>query len=162
MIAPATGGVPPFLAKTLCRVFCLFGRGKHWPFFLHPYAGPEDFETSCATDPARFSWYDRVKASREDFCNSVPSYRWTLESISVTRRILAPGAPESITCPVQLSTADQDYSVMPYPQKQFIDRVANGKHVFVKDSRHEIFRSQNPVFFPWWHSVLSFLKEAES
>ena len=160
MIAPATGGVPPFLAKTLCRVFCLFGRGKHWPFFLHPYAGPEDFETSCATDPARFSWYDRVKASREDFCNSVPSYRWTLESICVTRRILSAGAPESIACPVLLSSADEDSSVLPLPQKEFIRRVPKGRQIFVANSRHEIYRSANAVLFPWWHEILLFLKEA--
>ena len=162
MIAPATGGIPASVASAICRFFCYVGCGKKHPFFMKLYSGPEDFESSCATDPARFNWYDGIKASCPEFQNSVPSYRWTLESISVTRRVLAPGAPESINCPVQLSTADRDYSVMPYPQKQFIDRVANGKHVFVKDSRHEIFRSQNPVFFPWWHSVLSFLKEAES
>ena len=162
MIAPATGGIPASVASGICRFFCSVGRGREHPFFMKLYSGPEDFESSCATDPSRFAWYDKVKASCPDFQNSVPSYRWTLESISVTRRILAPGAPESICCPVLLSTADRDFSVMPEPQKQFIDRVANGKHLFVKDSRHEIFRSVNPVFFPWWHSVLSFLKEADS
>ena len=51
---------------------------------------------------------------------------------------------------------------MPEPQKEFIDRVPNGKHLFVKDSRHEIFRSVNAVLFPWWHEILNFLKEAKA
>ena len=159
MIAPNTQGIPSYVASAMCRAACALGREKHYPFFMKPYSGPEDFETSCATDPARFAWYDGVKASCMDFRNSVPTYRWTSESIAVTKKILAPGAPESITCPVLLSTADRDSSVLPEPQKQFIDRIPCGKHLFVKDSRHEIFRSVNEVFFPWWHENLLFLKE---
>lgn len=161
MIAPNTG-TKPFLASAMCRTACFFGRDKKYPFIMKPYSGPEEFASSCATDPARFAWYDAVKASRQDFWNSVPSYRWTSESIAVTDKILAPGAPESILCPVLLSTAENDYSVMPIPQERFISRVPKGKHIFVKGARHEIFRSVNEVFFPWWHENLLFLKEAQS
>ena len=157
MISPNTG-VPRFAAKLMCGAACLFGRGRHYPFFMKPYSGPEDFETSCATDPARFAWYDTAKAERTEFRNSVPTYRWILESIGVTGTILAPGKPESVICPVLLSTAGNDSSVMPDAQERFIGRVPKGKHIFVKESRHEIFRSVNEVFFPWWHEVLAFLK----
>ena len=160
MIAPYTGGIPAFVVKGLCQTACLVGRGKRNPFFMKPYSGPEPFEFSCATDPVRFAWYDSLKASREDFQNSVPSYRWILESINVTAKILSPGAPESISCPVLLSSAETDSSVLPLPQKQFIERVQDGRYLFVKGARHEIFRSVNTVFFPWWHEILLFLKEA--
>lgn len=162
MIAPNTGGIPSCAAGTLARTLCLLGKGKKKPFFMKAYSGPEDFETSCATDPARFRWYDSVKYMNQEFRNSVPSCRWILESVAVTGKILAPGAPESVRCPVLLSTADKDFSVMPEPQKEFIGRVPKGKHLFVKDSRHEIFRSVNAVLFPWWHEILTFLKEAEA
>lgn len=162
MIAPNTGGVSSGIADCLSRTLCFLGKGKKRPFFMKPYTGPEDFETSCATDYARFMWYDSVKSMNKEFQNSVPSCRWIAESIAVTCKILAPGAPESIRCPVLLSTADKDFSVMPEPQKEFINRVPKGKHLFVKDSRHEIFRSVNAVFFPWWHEILSFLKEAKA
>ena len=69
---------------------------------------------------------------------------------------MAPGAPESIACPVLLFSADSDFSVLPGPQKSFIDRVPGGRYVFVKGSRHEIFRSANEVLFPWWHDVIGF------
>ncbi len=160
MIAPNTS-FPSAAAFVMARMNCLFRKDKKAPFFMKPYAGPEDFATSCATDPSRFAWYDAVKAAHTEYQNSIPSWRWIAESIAVTRKILAPGAPESIACPVLLSSADKDYSVMHEPQQQFIDRVPNGKYIFVKDSRHEIFRSVNSVFFPWWHTILSFLKEAD-
>ena len=162
MIAPNTGGIPAPVASAVCHAAILLGCGKHHPFFMKPYSGPESFETSCAADPVRFAWYDAVKASRKDFWNSVPTYRWTSESIGVTKKILSAGAPESINCPVLLSTADKDFSVLPLPQEKLIQRIPKGRQIFVKDSRHEIFRSQNSVFFPWWHEILLFLKEAHS
>ena len=162
MIAPNTGGVPGFMSDSLCRLAFLFGKGKNYPFIMKPYAGPEDFSSSCATDPIRFAWYDRIKASHQEYQNSIPSYRWVFESVKVTKQILAKGAPERIAIPVLLSTADQDNSVMPDPQKEFISRVQRGKHLFVPGSRHEIFRSVNDVFFPWWHTVLTFYQEALS
>ena len=161
MIAPNTSGVPVFVASAICGAAALLKRGKRHPFFMKPWSGPEDFSTSCATDPARFAWYDAVKTAREEFHNSVPTYQWTRESVHVTKKILAPGAPEKIACPVLLSSADQDFSVMPGPQKQFIARVPRGKRIFVAGSRHEIFRSKNDVFFPWWHEILAFLRSPQ-
>lgn len=159
MIAPYIGGVPVFAASALGHLAILFGKQKKNPFFMKPYNGPEDFATSCATDPQRFAWYDAVKASRPEFQNNVPSWRWSLEAMNVTKSILAPGAPESITCPVLLFSADQDFSVLPEPQKAFIARVPHGQYIFVSGSRHEIFRSSNDVLFPWWRQVISFYSE---
>ena len=159
MIAPNTGGVPAPAASLIGLFAKLIGHRKKNPFFIKPYSGPEDFNTSCATDPARFAWYDEVKASRTDFQNSVPSWQWSCEAVHVTGKILAPGAPERISCPVLLCAADVDSSVLPGPQKEFIGRVSGGKYLFVRDSRHEIFRSANEVLFPWWHEVIRFYAE---
>lgn len=156
MIAPYIG-VPVPLASALAAAAFTVGRGKHCPFFMKPYSGPEDFSTSCATDPDRFAWYDEIKASRPEFRNSVPSYRWSYEAIHVTKKILAPGAPEKITCPVMLFSAGVDYSVEREPQEAFIQRVSKGSFVPVPEARHEIFRSVNEVLFPWWHQVITFL-----
>ena len=156
MIAPQTG-VPHAVASTLSGVASTFGRGKNHPFFMKPWSGPEDFATSCATDPRRFAWYDAVKASVPVFRNSVPSYRWSGEAVRVTRQILAPGAPEKICCPILLFSADIDFSVCREPQEAFIRRLPEGRFIPVPEARHEIFRSVNDVFFPWWHSVLEYL-----
>jgi lysophospholipase len=158
MIAPYIRSVPVPVASALSSVASFMGRGKRWPFFMKPYSGPEDFSTSCATDPDRFAWYDAIKASRAEFRNSVPSYRWSYEAVHVTDQILASGAPESITCPVILFSAETDFSVEREPQQVFINRVKNGQFIPVSGARHEIFRSVNDVLFPWWRQVISFLK----
>ena len=159
MIAPSTKGVPVAVTKILCNLDCLIGFDKKYPFVLKPWSGPENFATSCATDPRRFAWYDAVKTKTEVFRNSIPTYRWTKESLAVTKKILAPGAPEKIACPVLLFTAENDFSVLPGPQEAFIRRIRNGRQVLVKNARHEIFRSVNAVFFPWWHQILAFFRE---
>ena len=158
MIAPCRNNIPLFAVMGICRGEKLLGKGKKRIFLSKPYAGPEDFATSCATGKERFDWYDGVKAANKEFWNNGPTYAWTLESMKVTARILAPGAVEKIACPVRLYTADDDSSVLPEEQKQFIARVKNGTHQFVKGSRHEIYRSSDDVLFPWWHDVLAFLK----
>lgn len=91
MIAPVTG-VPASVALSMAKVLSLRNKGRSNPFFMKPYAGPEDFETSCATDPVRFAWYDAQKASHQEYQNSVPSARWIAESVAVTKKILAAGA----------------------------------------------------------------------
>ena len=159
MIAPYIRSVPVHLASGLAASACALGKGKNWPFFMKPYSGPEDFATSCATDPDRFAWYDTVKASRPEFRNSVPSYRWSYEAIHVTKHILAPGAPEKIICPVLLCSAGIDYSVEREPQEAFVSRLSNGRFLPVPDARHEIFRSVDEVMYPWWHQVIAFLDE---
>lgn len=156
MIAPHTGGIPARFASAIGLAAIKLGKGKNKPFFMKSYNGPEDFNTSCATDPARFEWYDQIKSQNVYFQNSVPSYRWTYEALHVTDKILAENAPEGISCPVILFSAETDYSVLPAPQKAFIDRVPRGQFIFVKGSRHEIYRSMNDVLFPWWHEVLKF------
>ena len=158
MIAPNCGPVPAFAASLLCGASGLFGRRKNRVSFIPPYSGPEDFDTSCATDPNRFAWYDRIKASTPVYQNSCPTYGWTKESIGVTRRILAKGKPERITCPVLLFTAESDGSVLPDAQERFASELPDCRHVFVKGAKHEIYRSTDDVLFPWWHSILEFLK----
>ena len=160
MISPHVGGANRRAVRLMCGTFCLLGQGKKRIFTSKPYAGPEDFDTSCATGRERFDWYDKVKQQHPEFQNNGPTYSWTLEAIKVTKKLLSPGVPEAIACPVRLYSAEWDFSVMPEEQKQFIARVKHGEQFPVPGSRHEIYRSGDEVLFPWWHEVLTFLKEA--
>ena len=159
MIAPNVGNINRQAVRLLCGGFRLIGQGKKRIFASNPYAGPEDFDTSCATGRERFSWYDTVKQRNPEFSNNGPTFGWTRESLNVTDRILAPGEVEKITCPVLLFTAGQDHSVLPEAQARFVERLKDGTRKVVNDARHEIYRSTDEVFFPWWHEILSFIKQ---
>ncbi len=159
MIAANLGNIPGTAVHAMCRCFKLIGRGKKRVFISKPYEGPEDFATGFATSRERFDWFDQVKHDHQEYWNNGPSYSWTLEAIRVTRWLLAAGEPEKIACPVRLYTAEDDACVYPEPQQRFISRVKRGERVFVKGSRHEIYRSEDKVLFPWWHDVLAFLQK---
>ena len=157
MIAPYLNGLPKPVARFMCRAAKALGKGKKRIFASKPYAGPEDFGTSCATGRARFDWYEALRGAHPEFTNNGPTYGWTLESIDVTDRILAPGAVERIDAKVELYTAALDGTVLPGPQEVFISRVKDGTRQIVEGAKHEIYRSTDEVLFPWWHGVLTFL-----
>lgn len=156
MIACDRGGLPMLLAKGICLFPCAVGRGKARNFIAKPYAGPEDFETSCASCKERFERYNRFRAEHREFQNSGPTYRWTLEALRVTARILAPGAVEKIRIPVLLYTAGKDNMVLPEQQRLFVERLPKGKQVLVPGAKHEIYFSEDDVLFPWWRQILAF------
>ena len=159
MIAPNLGALPKPAARLMCQTEKTLGRGKKRIPGSRPYGSPEAFETSCATGRARFDWYEALRQTTPAFRNNGPTFAWTLEAIDVTNRILASGAVERIDASVRLYTASLDETVLPEPQKRFIERVRNSAHIVVEGAKHEIYRSTDDVLFPWWHGVLEFLKE---
>ena len=158
MIQANMNRMSPSVVKLLCYSAKLIGKGSGRVFVSKPYSEKEAFESSVATGRERFDWYESIRYNRKEFQNNGPSYTWTLESARVTDQLLAPGAPEKIPCAVRLYTAELDSTVLPEAQKQFISRIRNGSHVTVKGAKHEIYRSNDDVLFPWWHDVLEFLK----
>lgn len=158
MIAPDLKGMPRPAARLMCKAHKAMGKGKKRIFISKPYVYPDDFETACANGRERFDWYETLRRDNAAFSNNGPTYCWTLESVDVTDKILAPGAVEKIDARVELYTAAMDDTVLPEPQKTFIGRVKQGRHIVVEGAKHEIYRSADNVLFPWWHGVLGFLK----
>ena len=159
MIAPNLGGLPPAAVRLLCGAAGLLGREKQRVFVSKPYAGAEDFDTSCATGRARFDWYEALRVGNPLFRNNGPTYGWTREALRASRMVLAPGVVERVAIPVRLFTAENDGSVMPDAQKAFTARLRHGERALVPGSKHEIYRSCDDVLFPWWRGILAFFNE---
>ncbi len=158
MIAVYRRGMPFFASKLICRFARLGGKGAKRVFFSRPYSGPEQFETSCATSPERFAWYDKIKASDPLFQNNGPSYSWMLESLRISQRLLLPNMPRKIACPVRVYSAENDKDVLQSAQRLFVRGLKQGSFTLVRGAKHEIYRSTDKVLFPWWRDVLSFLE----
>lgn len=156
MIAPARGGLPMWTSQALCLGAKALGMSRSRIFISKPFSGPEDFETSCASGKERFAWYDELRVATERYHNNGPTYGWTLESLRVTKKLLAPGKPERITIPALIYTAEDDHSVLAEAQEQLVQRLLKGERRLVPGSRHEIYRSPDRVLYPWWHEILSF------
>ncbi len=158
MIAPNLKGLPLPAVRLMCKANKALGRAKKRVFIFKPYTYPDDFDTSCATGRERFDWYETLRRDQPEFSNNSPSYSWLLESVEVTDKILAPGAAERIDAKIRVYTAAIDDIVLPEPQKTFVARLRDASRVDVEGAKHEIYRSADDVFFPWWRDVLEFLK----
>ena len=158
MIAVNRRGVPFLACKLAARSFKLIGKGRKRMFISKPYDGRESFEGACSTGRERFEWYSGVKDSRVEFHNNGPSYSWMLEALKITQKLLAPGAPGKIGCPVKIYSAEDDWEVINEAQKRFVHRLKQGQLQPVPNSRHETYRSADETLFPWWRDVLTFLK----
>ena len=159
MIAPLHAGMPLAAGMALCVGAKLLGRGRERLPMSRPWAGPEEFETSCATGRERFDWFDDLRVRTERYHNNGPTFSWTLEAFRVTRRLLAPGKPESVSVPVRIYTAEDDNQVEPEAQEKMASRLPKGERKVVSGAKHEIYRSPDEVLFPWWREILAFLAE---
>ena len=159
MIAPLHAGMPLAAGLALCVGAKLLGRGRERLPMSRPWAGPEEFETSCATGRERFDWFDDLRVRTERYHNNGPTFSWTLEAFRVTRRLLAPGKPESVSVPVRIYTAEDDNQVEPEAQEKMASRLPKGERKVVSGAKHEIYRSPDEVLFPWWREILAFLAE---
>ena len=158
MIAPYLNGLPRPVVKLMCQTEKAMGRLKKRIIGSRPYDGAERFEDAAANGRERFDWYESLRAATPAFQNNGPSYGWLRQAVKVTDAILAPGAVEKIDARVRLYSAELDATVLSRPQEAFITRLKAGERVVVKGAKHEIYRSNDAVLFPWWHDVLNFLK----
>ena len=157
MIAPQRGGFPMFAAKLACLVPIVFGKGNRRTFISGEYPGHEEFQDSCATSRARFDYYEQIRTATPVFQNFSPTYRWTLEALRVTPKILRKSAPEGIRTEILLLQAELDTMVIPDVQRKFIDRVPRGQLVEVTGAKHEIYRSHDGVLRPVTERMLAFI-----
>ncbi len=156
MIAPARDGYPLFAGKLICRFFFLLGKSKERIFLSGEYPGEEKFEDSCATSQERFALYEAYRRVTPTCQNYSPTYRWTLESLNVTSKILKKGAPERVAAEVLLCSAEQDRMVINSEQEKLASRLPHCRRR-VYHAKHEIFNSTDDVMEDYVNHVLDFL-----
>ncbi|MBQ6052233.1 MAG: alpha/beta hydrolase [Clostridia bacterium] len=159
MIAPTTGGFPKFVSQAVCKTATVFGKSKKRLFIAGEYPGKEEFDTSCGTSFERFSFYENLKRSNSDYQNYSPTYRWTLEALNVTKKILKKGEAEKITLPSLLFSAGLDNMVKLPEQKMFADRIKNCELITYDTAKHEIFFSTDDVMEKYINKITDFLSK---
>ena len=158
MIAPSTGGFPPFVGRAICRTMILFGGAKKRIFLSSEYPGEEKFEGSCDTSEPRFSHYEYFKRTHADYQNYSPTYRWTLESLLITRKLMKKGAPEGVRTDVLILSAGLDTVVSIPAQMKFAERLPSCRVISYPDAKHEIYYSTDDVMEKFIPEIIDFLK----
>lgn len=156
MIAPTHGPVPFGIAKLICRAEIALGGAEKRVFAFKDHTEDEKFEEGCCTSRARFDYYCKIKNAHKEFWNCAPTYRWVLESLNVTRRILREGAVERIRIPIKIFFACDDNIVLLPQMQKFADRLPDAEFAALDGTKHEIYRSEDGVFYQYLDSLLAF------
>ena len=161
MIAPQHGELPLFLCRALCGTARVLGLGKRRVFAMKKPDQRSGFERSSTASRVRYEAYREIKHQNSAYRSNAATYAWTYAALGVTKRILAPGAPERIAIPVRLYAAEIDRLVQSEPQKRFIARVPKGEYCLVGGAKHEIYSANDEILHPYLEGVLSFFEKEE-
>ncbi len=151
------GGIPYPIAKFVVSTACLFGKKKGYMMGQGKYSPEENFEGSASSCYERYLYYYKLQQEDPKIQSSGPSYNWTRESFLAGEKLLKAENIEKISCPVLLFQAEKDDFVYPGGQDQFMDKVRNGKMVFVPGSKHEIYLSDDETMKKYFHVIFDFL-----
>lgn len=162
MIQVNPGKYPTFVGRLVADYKIMTGHSRDYLFLHRPFDPKAKFEHSCCTSKARYDYYLNRQIQTPYLQNSAATYRWTKESIKITRVILNRKNCSRVTIPVLVFQAQRDDLVLPRAQEIFVARIARGRLVHIRDAKHEIYRSPEPILTPYVRQVLKFLLNQES
>ncbi|MDO4467613.1 MAG: alpha/beta hydrolase [Bacillota bacterium] len=149
-------GIPYGLAKAVANAFCILGKGESPLPGQGSFSSKENFEGSAATCYERYKIYFEKQLQDPFLQSGGPTYQWTKESFRACEQGIKNAS--SISIPVLLFQADKDDFVLPKGQEEFIKRLKNGKLVFVPNTKHEIYLSEDKILFDYLQKIFNFLE----
>lgn len=157
MLAIQMGSCPLFIAKAICDVKKLFGKGCDKLFFQGDFDPQEPFAVSCATSEARHNYYQAIRRDNPCYQSSSASYSWGSQSILAGRHALRKKSIAKITIPVMVFLAGKDNQVINKTLEKFVEKLPEGRMVRYPEASHEIYRSQNAVLSKYLKEMIEFL-----
>lgn len=155
MMEVNTSSVPEPLASGIAKFMRWIGRGESYILGHGPYEGIVEHNES-AYSQARVNHYEEMKASNEVLQLGGGSFTWLDESLEVTDK-MQENAKQAIT-PILLFQADEDTYVLPEGHYIFASDAPNTQLVFVENSQHEIYLSNNDILIPYYNTIFEFFE----
>jgi lysophospholipase len=111
------------------------------------------FEGNVLThDRARYERTRTLYRAEPELQLGEPTWRWLRFAVELHDRLLAPGAPERIRCPLLAVAAGDDRIVNTPATRGFVERVPRGRYVEVPGSFHEILMETDERRAPFWRA----------
>lgn len=156
MLAINTGALPGCIAVLICNAFILAGAADKKLFYQSDFNPDEKFEESCAMSRPRFDYYLEIRRGNKSYQTSSASYSWAKQAVLAGKKACSKKETSKVKIPVLLLQADNDTLVKSRPQEVFAARVAGARIEKIPGSKHEIYRSENPVLKGYLNRIISF------
>ncbi len=152
MIDVSARGYPPWLARTVARLYSALGRGGEFawgmaqrdPFLI-------TFDTQLVTsDRERFGRAQKFLSDHPELRLAGPSWGWLDAAYRSMAAMRAPGYAEAIATPVLICGAGRDRIVLTAAEREFAERLPRGRYVEIEDSEHEILMENDAIRARFW------------
>ncbi len=141
--APLVGDRFPPVAKTVVRALDLLGKGRDRIPGGKPYA-PGTLEKDHVThSPVRHEIKNALSERHPEICLGDPSNHFVVQLLSLAAA--ARRAAPSLSVPVLVFKAEDDFYVHPGALDDFCSRLPHGRKVLFPGARHEIFIETDAV-----------------
>lgn len=157
MLAIQLGACPMFIAKAICDIKKIFGKGMNKLFFQGDFNPEEPFTHCNTTSEARHNYYLSIRRDNPCYQSSSASYIWGAQSIIAGRHAMQKRNIAKITIPVMVVMAGKDKQVQNKALQKFVNELPNGKLVSYPEASHEIYRSHNAILCEYLKEIIDFL-----
>jgi lysophospholipase len=137
-------GILPFWV--ISTVVALATRPRRQGEFARKQVDPASvpFEANLVThDPERYERMLALYRAHPEVALGEPTWRWLMYAIELRDRLVRPGAPERIQCPVACVAAGDDRIVNSRAIARFVARLPRGSYREVPAAFHEIFMERD-------------------
>lgn len=148
-------GMPVIIAGTVAKVLSAIG-GKKISAPGRCKFDPElSFQNSDATSSERFSYYHEKRKADSLLQTNGPSFGWVKASIEARDKILS--CADEINAELLVIKPQEDKQLLMEYTDKFIQK-SKAKTKEIKNSKHEIFMSENETLSTYFEEIFSFLQ----
>lgn len=126
--------------------------GHEDPVFNMPFEG-----NPYTSDEVGFDQLKQLCISHKPFMMGGVSYGWVRAATDSISNLWEKNAIKSINIPVLIATGGDDGVVDVSYNKQFVDQLSKGRHLYYEKGRHELFRESEELKALFWAELDQFL-----
>jgi lysophospholipase len=152
MLRAQTRGYSPRMARTLCLLANLAGRGTDWvPGMKSRDPLRMGFADQLVTsDPGRFNRTQLLLREHPNLRLAGPTWGWLEAAYRSMDTVMSPGYAEVITTPLLVFGAGRDRIVDTIATREFAARLPHGRYDEIGDAEHEILMENDGVRARFW------------
>ena len=148
-------GMPVIIAGTVAKVLSAIGGKKISAPGRCKFAPELSFQNSDATSSERFSYYHEKRKADSLLQTNGPSFGWVKASIEARDEILS--CADEINAELLVIKPQEDKQLLMEYTDKFIQK-SKAKTKEIKNSKHEIFMSENETLSTYFEEIFSFLQ----
>lgn len=158
MMEIKTGDFSKWMAYIISSLYIVAGKGDKYLFGQGPFDGKYDLEGAGTRNRYRYENHLEELKNNEYIQRSGGSFKWMLESLKASDKIIKKKNVQKINVPILLFQSGRDTFVKDRGQNKFCERAKNCKKVRFENAKHEIFGEDDETLIEYLKIINEFLE----